>query len=66
MADPFTNHRAAAHALLGIEALSEKEGQFLGGLAYRHAPLSDKQTNWLRALLDRHGLPVLLDGGAHE
>lgn len=64
MDKPFTNHRTAARALLGIDSLSEKEGQFCGGLAYRNAPLSDKQTNWLRILLNRHGLPAL-DGGAH-
>ena len=66
MAKPFPNHRAAARAVLAIDTLSEKEGQFCGGLAYRFAPLSDKQANWLRILLDRHGLPALIDGGDHD
>lgn len=30
---------------------------------YRTFPLSDKQANWLRILLSRHGLPALNDGG---
>jgi hypothetical protein len=65
MAKPFSDHRAAARAILAVETLSEKEGQFLGGLAYRSAPLSDKQSNWLRILLDRHGLPALAEGNDH-
>ncbi len=66
MAKPFTDHRRAALALLtkGAE-LREKEGNFLGGIAYRSDPMSDKQANWLRILLDRHGLPPIQDGGAH-
>lgn len=63
MARPFTRFPDAARALLGVESLSEKEGQFCGGLAYRAAPLSDKQANWLRILLERHGLPALAEGG---
>jgi len=65
MADPFTRFPDAARALLTVESLSEKEGQFCGGLAYRSAPLSDKQANWLRILLSRHRLPTLADGGDH-
>lgn len=67
MADAiFDDHRSAAMALLtnGI-SLREKEGNFLGGLAFRSEPMSDKQANWLRILLDRHGLPPLADGGTH-
>lgn len=66
MAKPFTDHRCAALALLtkGAE-LREKEGNFLGGIAYRSDPMSDRQANWLRILLDRHGLPPIQDGGAH-
>lgn len=64
MAEPFTDFRLAARQLLTIVNLSEKEGQFLGGLSYRSAPLSDKQANWLRILLDRHGFPALAEGGA--
>lgn len=65
MAEPFPRFADAARALLAVEALSEKEGQFCGGLAYRAAPLSDKQANWLRILLARHELPALTDGGEH-
>ena len=63
MAKPFDTFPDAARALLGINALTEKEGQFCGGLAYRTAPISDKQANWLRILLSRHGLPALTEGG---
>lgn len=63
MSGPFSSHRAAARALLSVLSLSEKEGQFCGGLAFRNAPLSEKQANWLRILLSRHDLPSLADGG---
>ena len=65
MAKPFADHRDAALALLtkGVE-LREKEGNFLGGIAYRQDAMSEKQANWLRILLERHGLPALQDGGA--
>jgi hypothetical protein len=59
MVRPFADHRAAALALLTTSDLSEREGQFCGGLAYRHEPLSEKQLNWLRILLLRHTLPEL-------
>lgn len=65
MAKPFNRFSDAARDLLAVESLSEKEGQFCGGLAYRTDPLSDKQANWLRILLDRHGLPALAEGGEH-
>lgn len=66
MADAFKDHSTAALALLNARAdLREKEGQFLGGLAFRAAPLTEKQANWLRILLEKHGLPSL-DGGNHE
>ncbi len=65
MADPFTSVPDAARALLAVETLSEKEGQFCGGLVFRSAPLSDKQVNWLRILLARHDLPALAEGGEH-
>lgn len=61
MIEPFPDFRAAARALLAVECLSEKEGQFCGGLAYRSAPLSDRQGNWLRILLGRHGLAPLAE-----
>ncbi len=63
MADTYAHFAAAARALLAFAELSEKEGQFCGGLSFRSLPLSDKQANWLRILLARHGLPALVDGG---
>ncbi len=63
MAEPFTDFRIAARALLAAENLSEREGQFCGGLAHRSAPLSPKQARWLGILLDRHALPALAEGG---
>jgi len=62
MANP-SDHRLAARQLLAITTLSEREGQFLGGLCYRAAPLSDKQVNWLKLLQKCHGIE-LLDGEA--
>lgn len=59
MANRFPDAATAARALLAVEGLSEKEGQFCGGLAFRTAPLSDKQANWLRILLSRHGLATV-------
>lgn len=58
MSAPFSR---AALALINSADLSEREGQFCGGLAFRHEPLSEKQENWLKILLDRHGLPALND-----
>lgn len=55
----FTDHRLAARQLLTITTLSEREGQFLGGLCYRAAPLSEKQANWIKILLARHDLSPL-------
>jgi len=67
MADPFPHHQAAAKAVLTCGAtLKRNEGQFLGGIAFDANPLTEKQANWLRILLDRHGLPPLADGGDHE
>ena len=61
MAKSFPTPRAAARALLAVESLSEREGQFVGGLAYRSARLSDKQHKWLMILLARHELPALAE-----
>lgn len=62
---PFPTVRSAALALLtaGVE-LRQKEGQFLGGIAYADNPLTPKQDNWLAVLLRRHGLPPLAEGVA--
>ena len=63
---PVARFADAARALLAIETLSEKEGQFCGGLAFRATPLSDKQANWLHILLERHSLPSVAQGGEHD
>jgi hypothetical protein len=61
---PFTNHRPAAMAVLTSgAALRPKEGAFLGQLAFDANPPTEKQANWLRILLERHGLPPM-NGGA--
>jgi hypothetical protein len=59
MAEPFHDHRLAARQLLTVTTLTEREGQFCGGLSYRAAPLSERQANWLKILLARHNLPSL-------
>lgn len=62
---PFTDHRAAALALLtGTSRLSRKAGQFLGQLAVDASPMSEAQAGWLAKLLDRAGLPPMAEGGA--
>lgn len=66
MAEPFNDHRLAARQLLTVTTLTEREGQFLGGLCYRAAPLSDKQERWLSILLDRHNLPPLNGENNHD
>ena len=61
----FQNHREAALAVITSgAALRPKEGQFLGGIAFDLNPLTEKQDEWLRILLDRHGLPPLPERGA--
>ncbi|MBW6522498.1 hypothetical protein KZ810_03225 [Sphingomonas sp. RHCKR47] len=61
----FPDHRAAAMAVLTSGApLRPREGQFLGGLAFDANPLTEKQANWLRILLDKHGLPSVAQGDA--
>ena len=60
MKTPFTDHRPAAMAVLTSgAALRPREGQFLGGLAFDANPPTQKQIEWLRGLLDKHGLPTL-------
>lgn len=62
---PFSDHRAAALALLkGTSRLSRKAGQFLGQLAVDSTPMSEAQADWLAKLLDRAGLPPMAEGGA--
>ncbi len=65
MVDPFRTHADAALALINAGMpLKPREGQFLGGLTFDAASLSEKQRNWLVILLAKHGLPLLADGGA--
>lgn len=57
---PFLNHQSAAMALLTSgAALRQREGQFLGGMAFDANLPTEKQANWLCILLDKHGLPPL-------
>ncbi len=61
----FVNHREAAMAVITSgAALRPKEGQFLGGIAFDLNPLTEKQDEWLRILLEKHGLPSLAERGA--
>jgi hypothetical protein len=61
---PFQHHRAASLALLNqFSDLSHKESGFLGHVAVAEA-ISDRQRDWLALILDRRGLPPLIDGGA--
>jgi hypothetical protein len=60
---PFPSHKEAALALLTSGAdLRQKEGQFLGGIAFTD-DLSPKQENWLSGLLRRHNLPPIAGAG---
>lgn len=62
---PFSDHRVVTMAVLTSGAtLRPREGQVLGGLAFDANSPTEKQANWLRILLDKHGLPPLTDGGA--
>lgn len=61
----FANHREAAMAVIVSGAnLRPKKGQFLGGIAFDLNPLTEKQDEWLRILLERHSLPPLANRGA--
>lgn len=62
---PFSDHRAAALALLnGNHRLSRKAGQFLGQLAVDSSPMSEAQADWLGKLLARASLPPMAGGDA--
>lgn len=65
MADPFTQYQDAARALLThpTSKLTQRSGQFCGGLMFSDEPLTDKQRRWLVDLLAKHDLPALADGG---
>jgi hypothetical protein len=54
-----SNHRTLAMALLISGApLKPREGQFLGGIAFDEAPLTEKQARWLGILVERHSQPA--------
>lgn len=65
MMAPFTCKRAAALALLRDPSarLTRKAGSFLGQIVVDPTPLTSKQCEWLGTLLERAGLPTLIDGG---
>jgi hypothetical protein len=62
---PFRTHREAALALLSADPrtvrLSRKAGSFLGQLCTDTTPLSEAQEDWLSTLLERAGLPPLVE-----
>jgi len=68
MSKSFPNQRGAALALLTDETqrLSRKAGSFLGQLAVDETPLTPKQREWLATLLERAGLPSLVEGGVND
>lgn len=63
MAEPFTDRRAAALALINSAPLTGKEGSFVGQMVFSDT-MSEKQERWLKILLHRHALPTLIEGGA--
>lgn len=51
----FPDHRQEALALLnGNYRLTRNAGKFLGQLAVDSTPLSERQADWLRRLLDKY------------
>lgn len=59
MSNSYAPHQEAALSLIVEGVLTEKEGQFCGGLVFRQAALTPKQECWLQILLDRHGMSRL-------
>ena len=58
----FPDHRAAALALLKSDArLSRKAGSFLGQCVVDATDLTEHQSEWLAKLLERAGLPPLME-----
>jgi hypothetical protein len=58
----FPDHRSAALALLNGDApLSRKAGSFLGLRVVDATELTDPQREWLTKLLERAGLPPLME-----
>lgn len=64
MSEGFPHHRQAALALLnGEPGLTHRVAGFCGHCAVA-SELTAAQGRWLRALLKKHGLPPLAEGGA--
>jgi hypothetical protein len=65
MSAPFASQREAALALLNCDPrtarLTRKAGSFCGQLAVDPTPMSDAQAEWLDTLLERSGLPPLME-----
>jgi hypothetical protein len=58
----FPDHRSAALALLNSDArLSRKAGSFLGQCVVDATDLTEPQSDWLAKLLERAGLPPLME-----
>jgi hypothetical protein len=58
----FPDHRAAALALLNSDArLSRKAGSFPGQCVVDATDLTEPQSAWLAKLLERAGLPPLME-----
>jgi hypothetical protein len=61
--------KACLTILNGDMPLIQREGQFLGSMAFCPDPfeaLSPKQQKWLVSLIEKAGLPPLSKGGDHE
>jgi hypothetical protein len=65
MSAPFATQRDAALALLNSDPrqtrLTRKAGSFLGQSCADPTPLSDAQQGWLDTLLNRAGLPPMME-----
>lgn len=66
MMPPFADASGAALAILNLgERQTRKAGSFLGQLVVDPTPLTPAQSDWLRMLLERAGLPPVA-GGNHD
>ena len=64
MSASFATQRHAALALLNSGGrFTRKAGSFLGQLAVDATPLTEAQSDWLRTLLERNGLPFIREDG---
>jgi hypothetical protein len=63
MSAPFATQREAALALLNDPdvRLTRKAGSFCGQLCVDPTPMTNAQRDWLDTLLDRAGLPPLME-----